>query len=161
MLHERELHRYQGKSPHSSFVQSTDRVTRLSDTLWIRTIPFLKDNYSYLIADENSRIACVIDPGDAKAVMSALEEENQTRDEDAKLSLQMILCTHKHADHTGGNAELVKLFPKIIVVGGQLDQIPFVTRRVKQDDEIVLVCPLSSSSWLLLGVCVYIQLKLG
>ena len=32
----------------------------------IEIIPCLQDNYSYLIIDENSKNACVIDPSEAK-----------------------------------------------------------------------------------------------
>ena len=39
----------------------------------IQIIPCLKDNYSYLIIDEGSNIACVIDPSEAGPIIEYLE----------------------------------------------------------------------------------------
>lgn len=50
------------------------------------------DNYTYLIRYDSSAIA--VDPGEASAVLKELKRQ--------KLSLETILCTHNHFDHTGG-----------------------------------------------------------
>jgi hydroxyacylglutathione hydrolase len=47
----------------------------------------------------------------------------------------MILCTHKHADHVGGNSLLKKQFPDIEIVGPVYEPIPEITRSVKDNDE--------------------------
>jgi hydroxyacylglutathione hydrolase len=56
-------------------------------------------NFQYLIADEESLEAAVIDPGDNPAVII-----NAVRDENLKLVY--IINTHSHFDHTGGNKTL-------------------------------------------------------
>ena len=59
----------------------------------------LKDNYIYILKDSHSRQACVIDPSDSEPVLSMLHNFN--------LELVLILNTHHHWDHTGGNEDLV------------------------------------------------------
>ena len=55
----------------------------------------------YIVGDEQSREAVVIDPGgDAEAILFLLKEDD--------LKLKAILNTHSHFDHVGGNAGLKK-----------------------------------------------------
>ena len=57
----------------------------------------------YILEDEQTREAAVIDPGgDAPEIVRALEGAE----------LRYILLTHGHYDHTGGVAELQKAFPR-------------------------------------------------
>ena len=63
-------------------------------------IPILKDNYTYLIKDKKTGIYGLVDPADAKFLISILEKR--------KISLDFILITHHHHDHVGGNFELKK-----------------------------------------------------
>ena len=57
----------------------------------------------YVIADENTRKAAVIDPGDeAGRIISAVEDNG--------LELSMILITHAHHDHTGALDRLYQRF---------------------------------------------------
>ncbi len=67
-------------------------------------IKTLQDNYAYLLVEESSTQAAIIDPGSAKPVIKALAAEN--------LDLSHILLTHHHYDHSGGVSELKKHYPK-------------------------------------------------
>ena len=73
----------------------------------IEIIPCLKDNYSYLLIDESTNTACVIDPSEAGPVINFIEKEN--------ITLKYILNTHHHFDHIGGNEDLKKEFGSIVV----------------------------------------------
>jgi hydroxyacylglutathione hydrolase len=73
----------------------------------IQIIPCLKDNYSYLIIDEENNIACVVDPGEAEPVIEYLES--------TKINLKFILNTHHHYDHVGGNQKLKEKYGANIV----------------------------------------------
>ena len=64
----------------------------------IQIIPCLQDNYSYLIIDEESNIACVVDPSEADPIIEYLEN--------TQIKLKFILNTHHHYDHVGGNEKL-------------------------------------------------------
>ena len=64
----------------------------------IEIIKCLKDNYSYLVIDETTKIACVIDPSEAKPIIDVIEQK--------KINLKYILNKHHHFDNIGGNKEL-------------------------------------------------------
>jgi len=73
----------------------------------VEIIPCLKDNYSYLIIDENNNNACVVDPSEAKPVIDFIDKNN--------INLKYILNTHHHFDHIGGNKELKEKYNSIVV----------------------------------------------
>jgi hydroxyacylglutathione hydrolase len=83
----------------------------------IQIIKCLQDNYSYLIIDENSLDACIIDPSEAKPIIDFVENNN--------INLKYILNTHHHYDHVGGNKELKSKYnAKIIGFKKDCDRIP-------------------------------------
>ena len=66
----------------------------------IEIIKCLKDNYSYLLIDEENNYSCVIDPSESKPIINFIENNN--------IKLKFILNTHHHFDHVGGNKDLKK-----------------------------------------------------
>lgn len=57
--------------------------------------------FSYLVADEESREAALVDPGyDPGMLLSKVTEH--------ELTLKYVINTHDHFDHTGGNKTLLK-----------------------------------------------------
>ncbi len=83
----------------------------------VKIIPCLNDNYSYLIFDKIKKVACVVDPSEAKPVIKFIEKFN--------VDLKYILNTHHHYDHVGGNIELKKRFnAKIVGFQGDKNRIP-------------------------------------
>ena len=69
----------------------------------IRQIPMgYMDNFSYLVACEQTRDAWVIDP--APEMQRILAEA-----EKASVHIKAIINTHGHGDHTAGDAELKRL----------------------------------------------------
>ncbi len=64
----------------------------------IEPIPCLSDNFAYLLWQDGSREALVVDPSEYLPVKRVLD--------DKRLQLAGILCTHHHWDHVGGVQEL-------------------------------------------------------
>ena len=83
----------------------------------IQIIKCLQDNYSYLIIDESTLNACVVDPSESKPIIDFVENNN--------INLKYILNTHHHFDHVGGNKELKKRYnSNVIGFKGDKDRIP-------------------------------------
>ena len=68
-------------------------------TLTVRQFACLSDNYGFLIRDEATGMVATVDTPDADAVLAEIEASGWGR-------LDLILNTHWHPDHTGGNERL-------------------------------------------------------
>ncbi|MET4685344.1 hydroxyacylglutathione hydrolase [Brevundimonas faecalis] len=68
-------------------------------TLTVRQFSCLSDNYGFLIRDEATGRVAAVDTPDAEAILADLQASGWGR-------LDMILNTHWHPDHTGGNERL-------------------------------------------------------
>lgn len=90
----------------------------------------LSDNYGFLVRDEaTGRTAC-IDTPDAAAILRELD--------DLGWELDLILNTHWHADHAGGNAD-VKVVTGCQIVGpAEVTRIAPLDREVGDGDTVEL-----------------------
>ncbi|MEM3696720.1 MAG: MBL fold metallo-hydrolase [Candidatus Bathyarchaeia archaeon] len=76
--------------------------------MFFRQVKQHGDNFSYIIADEITKEAAVVDPSfNAKNLTKLLKEKN--------FRLKYIVNTHGHGDHTAGNEEMKKAFNAKIV----------------------------------------------
>jgi hydroxyacylglutathione hydrolase len=98
-------------------------------------IPYLDDNYAYLIVCHKTGHCAVVDPGDSTAVEVALIKL-KLPEHCPPVTLTTILTTHGHWDHDGGNRDLLVDYPHLIVVGGKGDGVDGCTRPVEDNDEI-------------------------
>ena len=94
-----------------------------------RVVPVraFSDNYVWTLRDETHAI--VVDPGEARPVIEYLDREG--------LALAAILNTHHHADHVGGNGELLARWA-VPVFGPDDARIPNVTHRLADGERITL-----------------------
>ena len=93
----------------------------------ITPIPCLTDNYAYIIYDKNSKTTGVVDPSEAKPIISFLKKE--------EMKLNYILNTHHHFDHIGGNLELKKIYnAKVLGFEGDKHRIPGIDITVKDKE---------------------------
>jgi hydroxyacylglutathione hydrolase len=96
----------------------------------ISRLPALADNYIFVLHDPDRQIAAVVDPAEARPVMRFLQQVNA--------NLVAIFNTHHHADHVGGNRELLRHFPEAIVYGGIEDRgrIPGQQKFLQEGDRV-------------------------
>jgi hydroxyacylglutathione hydrolase len=99
--------------------------------LAIHMFPCLKDNYGYLLHDEESGATAAVDTPDAAVIAAQLEAKGWR--------LTHILNTHHHADHAGGNLEL-KRSTGCTIVGPRADaaRIPGIDVAVGEGDVVAL-----------------------
>jgi hydroxyacylglutathione hydrolase len=92
-------------------------------------VPELTDNYAYLIIDEATRKAGVVDCAEAEPILRAAKEANA--------DLVAILPTHHHWDHVGGNDDLLKQ-RRLTVYGyvGEAHRVPGCTHQVREGDTV-------------------------
>lgn len=101
------------------------------DQSWqVLCVPAFADNYLWLIHDATQAVA--VDPGDAQAIIAALDARG--------LTLSAILCTHHHADHVGGVLQLIARYGAIPVYGPAHEAIPGRTVAVR-DAEVLTLPP--------------------
>jgi hydroxyacylglutathione hydrolase len=98
--------------------------------LVVRQFPCLQDNYGFLARDEVTGKTATIDTPDAGAILAALEREGWT--------LDVILNTHWHPDHAGGNAELKAATGATIVGPAEVTRIAPLDRTVAGGDVVAL-----------------------
>ncbi len=98
--------------------------------LRVKVIPILGaafgGNYSYLVWDENDpdRRAMCVDPADPQPVLRAAADE--------RLNLEVLLVTHWHFDHAGGNRAIRRAIPGVRIVAAAAEQarVPCANERV-------------------------------
>lgn len=77
--------------------------------LTITGIPAFSDNYIWCLSDPETGKALVVDPGQAEPVRQHLRQ--------AGLTLDTLLITHHHPDHTGGVSDLAADWPDLKIAG--------------------------------------------
>jgi len=98
--------------------------------LTVHQFPCLSDNYGFLVRDEATGKVATIDTPDADAILAQL----------AKLgwSLDLILNTHWHPDHAGGNEALKKATGATITGPAEVTRIAPLDRVVRGGDVVML-----------------------
>ncbi|HEX2801115.1 MAG TPA: hydroxyacylglutathione hydrolase [Phenylobacterium sp.] len=99
-------------------------------SLTVHQFACLQDNYGFLARDEaTGRCAC-IDTPDAAAILRELDTLGWT--------LDLILNTHWHPDHAGGNAEVKAATGAAIVGPAEVTRIAPLDRQVGGGDTVML-----------------------
>jgi hydroxyacylglutathione hydrolase len=87
----------------------------------VKPISAFEDNYIWALIDEEKQQTLIVDPGDADVVIQFLENN--------KLTLQGVLITHWHPDHTGGIERLKDIY-QIPVLGPDSPHISGITQTL-------------------------------
>lgn len=118
-------------------------------------VPFLDDNYGWLVVCPLTGACAVVDPYDAQTVLSRLQTltlpDSPARHASAhalpvplpppgQRTLAAVFCTHHHWDHTHGIPALLEKFPGIPVYGHVSEQqrISGLTHPVAHRDPLRL-----------------------
>src|SRR6202042_2959462 len=83
--------------------------------LTVRQFPCLSDNYGFLVRDEATGKTACIDTPEASVILKELEVLGW--------SLDLILNTHWHADHAGGNAEIKAATGAMVIGPSEVERI--------------------------------------
>jgi len=118
----RALHRFKVGSGRFHSTQSSIQYPKMK----VQILPALADNYMYLLVDESTNEAAVVDPVNPDTVVEAVEK--------AKVNLTTVITTHHHWDHAGGNVKLVEQFGRPLKVFGGDDRIGALTNKVSHND---------------------------
>ncbi|CAM4619623.1 hydroxyacylglutathione hydrolase, mitochondrial isoform X1 [Caretta caretta] len=87
----------------------------------VELLPALTDNYMYLIIDEETKEAAIVDPVQPQKVVEVVRKHG--------VKLTTVLTTHHHWDHAGGNEKLVKMESGLRVYGGD-NRVGALTQKV-------------------------------
>ena len=102
------------------------RSLRLAD-MYFKQIQQHGDNFSYIVADQKTHEAAVVDSSyNAGEIARVLKAE--------QFKPKYIINTHGHSDHTAGNEELLNLFEAKVVA----HRISITNRDIVVDDGDVL-----------------------
>lgn len=95
----------------------------------ITTVPLNEDNYGYLVVDEASNDAVFVDVSNQPDIVTALIKEKG-------VNLRMILTTHHHWDHAGGNSKMLSTFPDVLICGHVTDNVEACNRTVVDGEQV-------------------------
>ncbi|GBG32211.1 Hydroxyacylglutathione hydrolase, mitochondrial [Hondaea fermentalgiana] len=138
-VHQARLQSFRNKSKHSS-CNGANAATFLDgpeQKIAVRTVPYLSDNYAFLIIDYARDEVAVVDPADARGVVEAVAKESERCGK--QLRITDALITHYHADHAGGNVDLCKLVPGVRIFGSSKERnfgVPGTTVGI-QDGSVI------------------------
>ncbi|WP_421739547.1 hydroxyacylglutathione hydrolase [Caulobacter sp.] len=98
--------------------------------LTVHQFACLSDNYGFLVRDEATGKTATIDTPDADAILAELARLGWT--------LDLILNTHWHPDHAGGNAAIKAATGATIVGPAEVTRIAPLDREVGDGDVVAL-----------------------
>eukprot|EP00250_Pteridium_aquilinum_P031361 c43482_g1_i1 orf=185-961(-) len=93
-------------------------------------VPCLQDNYAYLLVDDSSGDAAVVDPVEPDRLIQAADAHGA--------HIKFVITTHHHWDHAGGNDKIKKLIPGLKIYGGSEDNIQGQTDKLQDGGEVAL-----------------------
>ena len=99
-------------------------------TLQVHQFACLNDNYGFLARDQDTGQVATIDTPDAEAILRELERLGW--------SLTLVMNTHWHPDHAGGNARLQEATGCTIVGPQEVTRIAPLDRPVGEGDVVEL-----------------------
>jgi glyoxylase-like metal-dependent hydrolase (beta-lactamase superfamily II) len=95
--------------------------------MFFKQIKHPGDNFSYVIADEASKEAVVVDPSyNAEAIIKLLKDQG--------FKAKYVIDTHSHSDHTAGNQNVKSVFGAKVVA----HKLARINKEISVEDGDVL-----------------------
>ena len=142
---------------HSRCIEQRTEVVQ--GRVYIHPLPQLLDNVGYLIVcvppaailRESSKqgnivpiLGIIVDCAEVDVVSDQIDaiQDAHYSDLSAEIEIHAVLSTHKHHDHTAGNADLLKKHGKTLehIYGGAIERVPNATTLVTDGYFITLPC---------------------
>jgi len=82
-------------------------------------VPMFSDNYGYIFCDKGTNLSGCVDPAQPDVIQDTIKHLD--------LNNEILLCTHKHADHAGGNLYMKDWLPDLKIIATKYEPIPGVT----------------------------------
>lgn len=94
----------------------------------IEIVPYLKDNYGYLVVCEKTNACAIVDTGEAAPILAAVAKHG--------LSPSVIWSTHHHPDHTAANEDVAKALKITEITAHTSDRgrVPGQTRELRDGE---------------------------
>lgn len=112
------------------------------------------NNYAYLLVDEPTKNAWLIDAAFPKDVLAFLELKKES------FELKAIVNTHHHWDHAGGNKTFHKKYPDLPIIGGKDSELVTYTpshREVIDLGDNVSITALHTPCHTQDSICYYVK----
>lgn len=116
---------------HQSPFRALAASLALTRAMHITSIPMWtgsSNNYAYLVRDDKTNDAVIIDPANPPEVLPVLQKQIS----EGKINLTAIVNTHHHHDHAGGNRKVLEEYKSLKVIGGK--DCEAVTQTPKHSD---------------------------
>jgi hydroxyacylglutathione hydrolase len=95
----------------------------------IHQFPCLSDNYGFLVRDRETGVAACVDTPDADVILREAQQLGWT--------LSLVLNTHWHPDHAGGNAAVKAATGATVVGPAEVGRLGTPPDRVVSDGDVV------------------------
>ena len=100
-------------------------------SITVHQFPCLSDNYGFLVRDDATGLAACIDTPDAEVILAELDKLGW--------KLDLILNTHWHPDHAGGNADIAAATGATVVGPQEVERIGRAPDRVVAGGDVVML----------------------
>ena len=95
-------------------------------SITVKIINQLSDNYSYIVYSNHTKKALIVDPAESRPIIDFITKNN--------LTLEGLLITHHHTDHTSGIEDLL-IYKNVDVYSPNLS-ILGTTKLISDKDKI-------------------------
>lgn len=103
------------------------RLSTMKKGFSVHHVNVLSDNYAYVVVDEATKQAALVDAADPDACLKRVAELG--------VKVVAVLTTHHHEDHSGGNQDLFSRLVPAVPFYGADDRVPSMTYKLADGEK--------------------------